>query len=74
MIIPGGFGERGIEGKIAAAQFGARTRDSLPRDMPGITSNGDGVLSKPVGIVGSEQSRIRPDDSPPGGRFDGFTT
>ena len=35
ILIPGGFGGRGIEGKIAAAQIAREQRDPLPGHLPG---------------------------------------
>ena len=35
LVIPGGFGERGIEGKIAAARYAAGARPAAPRTLPG---------------------------------------
>ena len=35
ILVPGGFGERGIEGKIKAAQIRPREQDSLPGPVPG---------------------------------------
>ena len=34
ILIPGGFGGRGIEGKIAAAGYARRNGDPVPRDLP----------------------------------------
>ena len=42
IVIPGGFGERGIEGKIAAATLRPRTRHPVPRDCAsGMQVDGD---------------------------------
>ena len=35
ILVPGGFGERGIEGKILAAQYRPRTKGALPGPLPG---------------------------------------
>ena len=35
IVVPGGFGYRGIEGKIVAAQLCARTQRALPGPVPG---------------------------------------
>ena len=35
ILVPGGFGERGIEGKIQAAQYAARKQSSLFGPLPG---------------------------------------
>ena len=34
ILVPGGFGQRGVEGKIVAARYGARERRALPRPLP----------------------------------------
>ena len=34
VLVPGGFGKRGIEGKIAAVQLRAREQGALPRHLP----------------------------------------
>ena len=34
ILVPGGFGKRGVEGKILAAQLRAREQDPLPRHLP----------------------------------------
>ena len=35
IIVPGGFGNRGIEGKILAVQYARENRIPLPRHLPG---------------------------------------
>ena len=46
IVIPGGFGERGIEGKIAAAGLRPRARHALPRALP--RAAGDGRRVRPL--------------------------
>ena len=41
IVIPGGFGERGIEGKIAAAGYRPGARHPVPRAVPGPAGHGD---------------------------------
>ena len=43
MIVPGGFGERGIEGMIAAVGLRPRGPDPLPRSLPRPPGNGHRV-------------------------------
>ena len=45
IVIPGGFGERGIEGKIAAAGYAREHADPLPRAVP--RPAGDGHRLRP---------------------------
>ena len=45
IVIPGGFGERGIEGKIAAAELRPRARHPVPRAVP--RPAGDGHRVRP---------------------------
>ena len=40
IVIPGGFGVRGIEGMVAAADFARDARDSLPRLVLGSPGHG----------------------------------
>ena len=35
IVVPGGFGERGIEGKIAAARWARENQSPLSGSMPG---------------------------------------
>ena len=39
IVVPGGFGYRGIEGKIVAAKYAARTQGSLSRALFGDASH-----------------------------------
>ena len=34
ILVPGGFGKRGVEGKIAAIRFARENRRALPRHLP----------------------------------------
>src|SRR5258708_20072782 len=36
ILVPGGFGERGIEGKITAAKYGRGNKVTLPGPCPGM--------------------------------------
>ena len=66
IVVPGGFGIRGIEGKIAAAGLRARRRRSVPRPVPRPALRGHRVRARRVRagrreLVGvrSPQRRIR---------------
>ncbi len=43
LLVPGGFGERGIEGKVEAIRFARERRDSVFRHLPGHAVRGDRV-------------------------------
>ena len=43
MLVPGGFGERGIEGKVEAIRFARERRDSVLRHLPGNAVRGDRI-------------------------------
>ena len=43
ILVPGGFGERGIEGKIEAIRYRPRARHSVLRHLPGHAVRGDRV-------------------------------
>ena len=42
-LVPGGFGKRGIEGKIRAVRYARRERRAVPRHLPGDAGRGDRV-------------------------------
>jgi CTP synthase len=68
ILIPGGFGVRGIEGKIAAARIAAREPIPVPRDLPR-DADGVGRLRPPRRRHGRrELDRVRPRDAVPGHR------
>ena len=63
ILIPGGFGERGIEGKVAGGADRPRARDPLPRDLPRDADRG-GRVRPPRGRHGGRQLvRVRPRDA-----------
>ncbi len=68
MVIPGGFGERGIDGKIAAARYAARARHPLPGSVPRAAGDGHrrGAQSRRAG--GRQLARVRQRDPLPGDR------
>ena len=44
ILVPGGFGERGTEGKITAIQYRPHRKDPFFRDMPGDADGGHRIL------------------------------
>ena len=68
VLVPGGFGVRGIEGKIAAARFARENRRALPRRLPRHAGRRRRVRP-PRGRPGRRQlHRVRPRDAVPGDR------
>ena len=68
ILIPGGFGVRGIEGKINAARFARERADAVPGHLPRHAARG-GRLRPPRGGHGRrELGRVRPRDALPGDR------
>ncbi len=47
ILVPGGFGERGTEGMIHAAQFARDEEDPLPRHLPRHADGGDRGRARP---------------------------
>ena len=41
IVVPGGFGQRGLEGKIVAAQYALTHQSALPGPLPGPANGGD---------------------------------
>ena len=72
IVIPGGFGERGIEGKIAAAGYCPRARRALPGHLPGHAGHDRRVRPQRAGAGRGELHRVRPVDAAPGDRPDGL--
>ncbi len=54
LIVPGGFGKRGIEGKISADKAREGEQDSVPWALPGHAASGDRV----------REERLRPERPP----------
>ena len=59
IVVPGGFGVRGIEGKIAAAALRARARGAVPRAVPRAAVRGDRVRPRRVRARRRELGRVR---------------
>ena len=60
IVIPGGFGFRGIEGKIAAAGFAREHGVPVPRPVPRHAVRGDRVRPRRVRARRRQLERVRP--------------
>ena len=70
VVIPGGFGIRGIEGKVGAARH-ARERDPDTRPLPRVAVHGDRDGAAPGRDHRRELGGVRPGHARPGHRDDG---
>ena len=61
ILVPGGFGKRGVEGKILAVAVRAREEDSLPRHLPRHAGRDDRVRAPQGRPRRRQQHRVRPD-------------
>ncbi len=68
ILIPGGFGGRGIEGKIAAAGVRAYEADPVSGDLPGHAGGGGRVRAQRGRHGGRQLDRVRHRDALPGDR------
>ncbi len=59
VLVPGGFGKRGIEGKIAAVRLRPREQGAVPRHLPRHADRGDRGGARPVRAGGREFHRVR---------------
>ena len=59
IVVPGGFGHRGIEGKIKAANVRAHAQHALSRPLPGLAGGGDRVRAQRPWPGGRQQRRVR---------------
>ncbi len=71
LLVPGGFGMRGIEGKIEAIRYARTQGDPLLRDLPGDAVRGDRVRPDGPRPGRRQQHRVQPVDPEPGDRPDG---
>ena len=69
-VIPGGFGERGFEGKIAAAGYRPRERHPVPRALPRSAGDDHRVRPQRAGPHRRQLHRDGPDHAAPGDRPD----
>jgi CTP synthase len=70
ILVPGGFGVRGVEGKICAARFAREQQDALPRHLPGHAGCHHRVRAPRRGPERRQQHRVRPRHPAPGDRAD----
>ena len=71
IVVPGGFGMRGIPGKIEAAGYAAPQRHPVPRPLPRPALRGHRVRPRRVRAREREQLRVRPEHAAPRHRPDG---
>ena len=65
MIIPGGFGERGVEGKIAAARYAREHEIPCLGDCPWPAGHGYRILQESAGISWRQQQKFDPTTAHP---------
>ena len=65
VLVPGGFGSRGWEGKVARLPRGARARDPVPRDLPRHARRGVGVRAARLRDGRRQLDRDGPGDAVP---------
>ncbi len=70
ILVPGGFGERGIEGKIQAVRYAREHRHPLPRHLPRHAGRLHRVRPRRARARGRELHRVQPRDAGPGDRAD----
>ena len=68
ILVPGGFGGRGIEGKIRAVRVARERADPVPRDLPGHADRGLRVRAPRRRHAGRQLDRVRHRDRVPGDR------
>ena len=71
VLVPGGFGERGIEGKIAAVRFARERGVPFFGICLGMQVADHRVRPQRLRLGGGQLERVRPDDAAPGHRPDG---
>ena len=59
ILVPGGFGNRGIEGKIAAAHYARDAQHPLPRHLPGHADRGHRVCALRLRPCRRQLRRVR---------------
>jgi hypothetical protein len=68
ILVPGGFGKRGIEGKICAARFARENTGALPGHLPGHAGGHHRVRPPRGRPEGRQQHRVRTRQPAPGDR------
>ncbi len=71
IVVPGGFGSRGVEGKIQAIRYAREQAIPVPRAVPRSAVCGDRDRPGPARLSGRQLDRVRPHDRPSGHRPDG---
>ena len=71
IVIPGGFGERGIEGQDRGRDLRPRERDPLPRSVPGPARHGDRLRPQRGRPCRGQLPRVRRRLPAPGHRLHG---
>ena len=63
ILVPGGFGRRGTEGKIAAIRYARENKGAVSRHLP---RHATGVVefARCCGLAGAQQDRVRCQDTP----------
>ncbi len=59
ILVPGGFGKRGVEGKIAAIRYARENGHPVSRDLPRHAARGDRVRAARGGPRRRQQHRVR---------------
>ncbi len=70
ILVPGGFGDRGIEGKIMAAQYAREQRRAVPRHLPRAADGGHRVRAQRRGLEGAHSTEFNPRHAASGDRAD----
>ena len=60
ILVPGGFGDRGIEGKIQAIRFARENRIPYPRHLPRHAARDHRICAQRARPAGRQQHRVRP--------------
>ena len=61
ILVPGGFGKRGVEGKIKAIRFAREKRHPVSRHLPRHAARGDRIRAPHGGPRERQQHRVRSD-------------
>ncbi len=67
ILVPGGFGQRGVEGKIQAIRYARENGIPVPGHLPRHAARGDRIRAAPGRARGGQQHRIRSEHAAPGG-------
>ncbi len=66
ILVPGGFGRRGVEGKIKATTYARAEPAPLFRHLSGDAAGGNRICPQCPGLGRCRQQRVQPGDRPPG--------